>query len=111
MLNDAERFNIAATDEKPVSNEGIEATVVTVVAKEGAVVINGAQGKKVVITNILGQTIANTVLSSSSFHSLLLLPLLSVGRAGGDLCYVINKQDVLLKKRNDYASKVHIGIA
>ncbi|WP_199715798.1 DUF6383 domain-containing protein, partial [Parabacteroides sp. TM07-1AC] len=32
---------------------------------EGAVIVKGAEGKNVVITNVLGQTIANTVITSS----------------------------------------------
>ena len=52
--------------QSPVANEDITASSISVIAKEGAVVINGAAGKKVVITNVLGQTIANTVLSSDN---------------------------------------------
>ena len=65
-VNDAERFNIASTDEKPVSNEGINAGEVSVIAGNGIVTIKGAAGKKVAISNILGQTFANTVLSSDN---------------------------------------------
>ena len=65
-VNDAERFNIAATDDKPVSNEGINAGEVSVIAGNGIVTIKGAAGKKVVINNVLGQTVANTVLSSDN---------------------------------------------
>ena len=36
-----------------------------VIAANGGVQIIGAQGKKVVISNILGQTVANTVITSS----------------------------------------------
>ena len=50
----------------PVANEDITASSISVIAKEGAVVINGAAGKKVVITNVLGQTIANAVISSDN---------------------------------------------
>ena len=64
-IADAERFNIAKTSDKPVSNEGIETATVKVTADAGKVVITGAQGKKVVISNILGQTIANTVIATS----------------------------------------------
>ena len=46
------------------SNEGIETAGVSVVATNGAVIVKGAAGKNVVITNVLGQTIANTVVSS-----------------------------------------------
>ena len=50
----------------PTANEAISAAAVTVVAGEGNVTIAGAAGKKVVIANILGQTIANTVLTSDN---------------------------------------------
>lgn len=65
-IADAERFNIAKTDDKPVANEGVNASSISVIATNGAVIINGAAGKKVVITNVLGQTIANTVISSDN---------------------------------------------
>ena len=48
----------------PVANEDITTSSISIVAKEGAVIINGAAGKKVTISNVLGQTVANTVLSS-----------------------------------------------
>ena len=48
----------------PTANEGVTASEVSVIAKDGAVIISGAQGKKVTISNVLGQTVANTVLSS-----------------------------------------------
>ena len=48
----------------PVANEDITASSISVIAQEGKVIINGAAGKKVVITNVLGQTVANTVISS-----------------------------------------------
>ena len=48
----------------PVANEDITTSSISVIAKEGAVVIAGAQGKKVTISNVLGQTVANAVLSS-----------------------------------------------
>nr|WP_129731267.1 DUF6383 domain-containing protein [Parabacteroides goldsteinii] len=58
-------FNLNADETRiPTANEGVSASEVSVIAKEGAVVINGAAGKTVVITNVLGQTIANTVISS-----------------------------------------------
>ncbi|WP_304249231.1 DUF6383 domain-containing protein [Parabacteroides gordonii] len=50
----------------PVANEDITASSISVIAQEGKVIINGAAGKKVVISNVLGQTIANTVLSSDN---------------------------------------------
>ena len=65
-INEAEVFNLTATDQTPTANEAISAAAVTVVAGEGNVTIAGAAGKKVVIANILGQTIANTVLTSDN---------------------------------------------
>ena len=61
---DAEHFNIEKTAETPTANEGISTSEVSVIAGNGTVTIKGAQGKTVVIANVLGQTIANTVLSS-----------------------------------------------
>nr|WP_261799130.1 DUF6383 domain-containing protein [Parabacteroides gordonii] len=57
---------MAAEHSNPTANEGINTSEVSVIAKEGEVVINGAAGKTVVITNVLGQTIASTVLSSDN---------------------------------------------
>ncbi|KKB55238.1 DUF6383 domain-containing protein [Parabacteroides gordonii] len=48
----------------PVANEDITTSSVKVTTTEGKVIIAGAQGKKVTISNVLGQTIANAVLSS-----------------------------------------------
>ena len=48
----------------PVANDDITASSISVIAQEGKVVINGAAGKKVTISNVLGQTVANTVISS-----------------------------------------------
>ena len=50
----------------PTANEAIDAASVKVIATEGGVQIAGAQGKKVVISNILGQVVANTVLTSDN---------------------------------------------
>ncbi|MFV0583461.1 MAG: DUF6383 domain-containing protein [Parabacteroides gordonii] len=50
----------------PVANEDITTSSISVIAQEGKVIINGAAGKKVTISNVLGQTIANTVLSSDN---------------------------------------------
>ena len=50
----------------PTANESIEAaSTISVVAGNGSVTVKGAEGKNVVITNVLGQTIANTVVTSS----------------------------------------------
>lgn len=55
---------VKAATELPVGNENINATEVKVVAGDGNVVIFNAAGKKVVVNNILGQVVANAVLSS-----------------------------------------------
>ena len=52
--------------EAPVANEAVTTSSVKVIAGNGTVTINGATGKTVAISNILGQTIANTVLSSDN---------------------------------------------
>ncbi len=53
-------------DEVPTSNGTIEVSEVKVIAGEGQIQIAGAQGKKVVVSNILGQVIANTVVASDN---------------------------------------------
>lgn len=50
----------------PTANEGVEVSEVKVIAGNGNVQIAGAAGKKVVISNILGQVVANTVISSDN---------------------------------------------
>ena len=52
--------------EAPTANEGVEVSEVAVIAGEGQVTIANAAGKKVVISNILGQVVANTVLTSDN---------------------------------------------
>ncbi|WP_298552023.1 DUF6383 domain-containing protein [uncultured Parabacteroides sp.] len=64
-INEAAQFNMAAT-EAPTANEGVAVSEVTVIAGEGQVTIANAAGKKVVISNILGQTVANTVLTTDN---------------------------------------------
>ncbi|WP_279210318.1 DUF6383 domain-containing protein [Parabacteroides goldsteinii] len=66
-IDQAAEFEVmaAAEGEAPTANEGVETTTVTVIATDGGVIVKGAEGKNVVITNVLGQTIANTVVSSS----------------------------------------------
>ncbi|MBP3518957.1 MAG: hypothetical protein J6K31_11275 [Parabacteroides sp.] len=61
-------FNIdrkTADDDYATDNEEIATSEVTVIAQEGTVRIANAEGKKVVITNVLGQVVANTVITSS----------------------------------------------
>ena len=63
-IADAERFNIAKTDDKPVANEGIETAAFKVTTDAGRVIVKGAQGKTVKISNILGQTLSETMITS-----------------------------------------------
>lgn len=60
-----DQFDLAAEHSNPTANGEISASEVTVSTIDGAVVVKGAEGKNVVITNVLGQTIANTVITSS----------------------------------------------
>ena len=64
--DDALIFNVkyVANDEIATDTEDITTNTVSVVAGNGTVTIKGAANKKVTIANVLGQTIANTVLSS-----------------------------------------------
>ena len=64
-FNAVETFVIEDT-EAPTANEGVAVSEVKVLAGEGNVTIAGAAGKKVVISNILGQVVANTVISSDN---------------------------------------------
>ncbi|WP_337942313.1 DUF6383 domain-containing protein [Parabacteroides sp.] len=60
-----ETFNMEENyDGEAVANEDITASSISVVATNGAVIIKGAAGKKVAISNVLGQTVANAILSS-----------------------------------------------
>ena len=62
---EAFKFTLGA-DQMPTANEAIAASEVVVAATDGAVVVKGAAGKAVVVTNILGQTLANEVVSSDN---------------------------------------------
>ena len=66
--DDALIFNIEVGNEDDLAtdNEEITASEITVIAGDGVVTINGAAGKKVVVSNILGQVVANTVLTSDN---------------------------------------------
>ena len=63
--DEAYRF-VIEKQSAPTANEGVEVSEVTVIAGEGNVTIAGAAGKKVVVSNILGQVVANTVVSSDN---------------------------------------------
>ena len=62
----AQLFNVTDTDLTPTDNEEISTSAVTVIAGNGQITIAGAAGKKVVVSNILGQVVANTVLTSDN---------------------------------------------
>ena len=66
--DDALIFNVEKgnADDFATDNETIATSEVAVIAGEGQVTIAGAAGKKVVITNILGQVVANTVITSDN---------------------------------------------
>ena len=62
-------FNVAQKDEEDMvtSNDNINNVEgVSVVAGNGTVTIQGAAGKSVVISNILGKVVAETVLTSDN---------------------------------------------
>ncbi|MBP3517571.1 MAG: hypothetical protein J6K31_04020 [Parabacteroides sp.] len=63
--NTAVRFTIEKQS-APTANEGVAVSEVTVIAGEGQLTIANAAGKKVVVSNILGQVVANTVLTSDN---------------------------------------------
>ena len=61
-----DKFDLAAEHSNPTANEGINGTsTFSVAAIDGAVVVKGAEGKEVVISNLLGQPVASTVITSS----------------------------------------------
>ena len=63
--DEAYRF-IIEKQSAPTANEDVAVSEVTVIAGEGQLTIANAAGKKVVVSNILGQVVANTVLSSDN---------------------------------------------
>ena len=50
----------------PTANEGVSATEVKVIATDGAINVKNAAGKNVVVSTILGQIVANEVLTSDN---------------------------------------------
>ncbi len=64
VLNQAAILTLGETDKVATSNDNITASSISIVAGEGFVTVKGAEGKTVVISNVLGQTIGNTVISS-----------------------------------------------
>ena len=65
-IADAEIFNIEATTEEATANEAIEAAGVQVIGGQGVLTVQGAAGKVITVSNILGQTIANQVAASDN---------------------------------------------
>ena len=59
-----EEFNLTGEISTPTANDDVTVGEVSVIATDGAVIIKGAAGKKVSISNVLGQTVASTVISS-----------------------------------------------
>ena len=57
-------FYFETTDEEATANDDITTSSISVIAGNGVVTVKGAAGKNVVITNVLGQTVANTVVAS-----------------------------------------------
>lgn len=66
LIPQAQIFNLGVTDEEATSNDEISATSISVIAGTGNVTIKNAAGKKVIISNVLGQTVATQVLSSDN---------------------------------------------
>ena len=65
-IYNATLFTLKKSTENPTDNEVIGTSEISVVAGEASVEINGAAGKKVVISNVLGQVVANTVITSDN---------------------------------------------
>ena len=66
-VTDGQLFSLTASNtDDPTANDEISTSEVTVIAGNGQITINGAAGKKVVVSNILGQVVANTVLTSDN---------------------------------------------
>ena len=57
---------VIETIDAPTANEGVSATEVKVIAVDGAINIKNAAGKNVVVSTILGQIVANEVLTSDN---------------------------------------------
>jgi len=66
VINQAQIFHFETTTETPTSAVAVSVSNINVLAGEGNVQILNAAGKRVVISNILGQTVANTVVSSDN---------------------------------------------
>ena len=65
-IDKAEVFNLNVEGDNPTANDEISTSEVKVIAGNGQITIAGAAGKKVVVSNILGQVVANTVITSDN---------------------------------------------
>ena len=65
--DDALIFNVEKGSKDDIATDAVapEVSTISVIAVDGAVKILNAAGKTVTINNVLGQTIANTVISSN----------------------------------------------
>ena len=61
---DTEIFNIEPTDEVATDAKTPEVSAISVVASDGKVVVKGAAGKTITVTNALGQKVAQRIASS-----------------------------------------------
>jgi DNA-binding protein YbaB len=66
VVNQAQILKLETTNEIATANENLVAASVQVFAGNGVVTVKNAAGKKLVITNILGKVIANTVVTSDN---------------------------------------------
>ena len=61
----ADIYNVESSEGSSVANEDITTSTIAVIGGKGTVTVKGAEGKKVVINNVLGQVVVNTVITSS----------------------------------------------
>ena len=64
-IDNAAKFDVVAA-EAPTSNESVSASEVKVIANNGSINVKNAAGKNVVVSTILGQVVANEVLTSDN---------------------------------------------
>ncbi len=64
-INNGDTFNLEADHSAPTANDNINATSFGVTTREGEVVITGAEGKTVTISNVLGQVVATAMITSN----------------------------------------------
>lgn len=65
-ISQAETFNVKAAESAPTANDNVTVSNVTVETTTGAVVVKNAAGKKVTVSSLLGQVLAETVASSDN---------------------------------------------